>query len=189
MIVAGAVLSLRLSPLCSACSLYCSALLWLGALTAVYAALLSALQLDLKKIIAFSTCSHVALVLCAAGSMLPALGVYHLIAHAFSKAALFMLSGALIHLCSDEQDVRMLRLKAALSQPVLSVLLPLCALSLSGLPGLACSSTKDALISGSWLSGASYEACSAHNSSLSALILLSVLLSSLYSSVLIIGLL
>nr|WGW14662.1 NADH dehydrogenase subunit 5 [Chroodactylon ornatum] len=188
MIVAGAVLALRLSPLCSYSSLYSSALLWLGSLTATYAALCACCQYDIKKVIALSTCSHVALVLCAAGALEPAIALLHLSAHAFAKASLFMLSGALIHICANEQDIRMLSLYAAYRSPLLCLLSVICALSLAGLPMLSGAVSKDALLCSTWLSMCSYEAPGANNNALVILLTLSVLFSAGYSAVLSSGL-
>lgn len=129
-----------------------------------------------------------ALVLCAAGALEPTIALLHLCAHAFAKASLFMLSGALIHICSNEQDIRMLSLYAAYRSPLLCMLSMLCALSLAGLPMLSGALSKDALLCSSWLSLCSYEAPGAHNNALFMLLSISVLLSTGYSACLSSGL-
>lgn len=103
--------------------------------------------LDLKRVIALSTCSHIALVLSTVGIGMPSIGLLHILLHACAKAALFMTAGALIHAHSNDQDLR------ALSSAQLLVVHPLLALtllgsmlSLSGLPGLSGALSKDALV-------------------------------------------
>ena len=151
MIVAGAYLAIKLSPLLSFHAALSSLLFLLGLATALYAGFSACFANDLKKIIALSTCSHIALVLTSITLSLPSLSLLHILLHASAKAALFMAAGYLIHLTADAQDLRLLggsNLLAAL--PLASSLLIIATASLAGLPGLATALSKDALLYGAF---------------------------------------
>ena len=78
----------------------------LGACTAFFAATVGLLQNDLKKVIAYSTCSQLGYMVFACGLSNYSVGVFHLVNHAFFKALLFLGAGSVIHAVSDEQDMR-----------------------------------------------------------------------------------
>jgi len=79
---------------------------WIGAITAVFAASIAVAQNDIKRILAYSTVSQLGFMMMGLGVGGVAVGMFHLIAHAFFKALLFMGAGSVIHGCHEEQDIR-----------------------------------------------------------------------------------
>lgn len=79
---------------------------WVGAATALFAALIAVAQNDIKRILAYSTVSQLGYMMAGLGMGGVAVGMFHLITHAFFKALLFMGAGSVIHGCHDEQDIR-----------------------------------------------------------------------------------
>jgi len=79
---------------------------WIGAITAVFAALIAVAQDDIKRILAYSTISQLGYMMMGFGVGGVAVGMFHLITHAFFKALLFLGAGSVIHGCRDEQDIR-----------------------------------------------------------------------------------
>jgi NADH-quinone oxidoreductase subunit L len=79
---------------------------WIGAITAVFAALIAVAQDDIKRILAYSTISQLGYMMMGLGVGGVAVGMFHLITHAFFKALLFMGAGSVIHGCHGEQDIR-----------------------------------------------------------------------------------
>ncbi len=79
---------------------------WVGASTAVFAALIAVAQNDIKRILAYSTVSQLGYMMAGLGVGGVAVGMFHLITHAFFKALLFMGAGSVIHGCHEEQDIR-----------------------------------------------------------------------------------
>jgi NADH-quinone oxidoreductase subunit L len=83
-----------------------SATAWIGGITALYAACVALGQNDIKRILAYSTVSQLGFMMVALGTGGVAAAMFHLIAHAFFKALLFLSAGSVIHGCHDEQDIR-----------------------------------------------------------------------------------
>jgi NADH-quinone oxidoreductase subunit L len=79
---------------------------WVGTITAVFAACIAVAQTDLKRILAYSTVSQLGFMMIGLGVGGVAVGMFHLITHAFFKALLFLGAGSVIHGCHDEQDIR-----------------------------------------------------------------------------------
>ncbi len=79
---------------------------WVGAITALFAASVAVAQNDIKRILAFSTVSQLGYMMMGLGTGGVAVGMFHLITHAFFKALLFMGAGSVIHGCHEEQDIR-----------------------------------------------------------------------------------
>ena len=79
---------------------------WVGVITAIFAACIAVAQNDIKRILAYSTVSQLGYMMMGLGVGGVAVGMFHLIAHAFFKALLFMGAGSVIHGCHDEQDIR-----------------------------------------------------------------------------------
>ena len=79
---------------------------WVGAITALFAALIAVAQTDIKRILAYSTVSQLGYMMMGLGVGGVAVGMFHLITHAFFKALLFLGAGSVIHGCHDEQDIR-----------------------------------------------------------------------------------
>jgi len=87
-------------------SLVLKVITWVGALTAIFAASIAVAQTDIKRILAYSTVSQLGYMMLGLGVGGVAVGMFHLITHAFFKALLFLGSGSVIHGCHEEQDVR-----------------------------------------------------------------------------------
>jgi NADH-quinone oxidoreductase subunit L len=79
---------------------------WIGAITAVFAALIAVAQTDIKRILAYSTVSQLGYMMMGLGMGGVPVGMFHLITHAFFKALLFLGAGSVIHGCHEEQDIR-----------------------------------------------------------------------------------
>ncbi len=112
MVAAGVYLIARVYPLMQAGSLAGSAtasltvVTWVGSATALFAALVAVAQNDIKRILAYSTVSQLGYMMAGLGLGGVAVGMFHLITHAFFKSLLFMGAGSVIHGCHEEQDVR-----------------------------------------------------------------------------------
>jgi NADH-quinone oxidoreductase subunit L len=115
MVAAGVFLVARVYPLMSAqggANLAFSStsalqvVTWIGAITAVFAALIAVAQDDIKRILAYSTISQLGYMMIGLGAGGVAVGMFHLITHAFFKALLFLGAGSVIHGCNEEQDIR-----------------------------------------------------------------------------------
>jgi len=106
MVTAGVFLLARSSPLFEYAPTTLSVVTIMGAITAFFAATTGLLQNDLKKVIAYSTCSQLGYMVFACGLSAYSVGVFHLANHAFFKALLFLSAGSVIHAMGDEQDLR-----------------------------------------------------------------------------------
>ena len=112
MVAAGVYLIARVYPLMQAGALTggtttaLTVVTWVGASTAVFAALIAVAQNDIKRILAYSTVSQLGYMMAGLGLGGVAVGMFHLITHAFFKALLFMGAGSVIHGCHEEQDIR-----------------------------------------------------------------------------------
>ncbi|MCL4785258.1 MAG: NADH-quinone oxidoreductase subunit L [Verrucomicrobia bacterium] len=113
MVAAGVFLVARVFPLMAAHpegaaaeTTALQAVTWIGAITAVFAASIAVAQNDIKRILAYSTVSQLGYMMMGLGTGGVAVGMFHLITHAFFKALLFMGAGSVIHGCHEEQDIR-----------------------------------------------------------------------------------
>jgi len=115
MVAAGVFLVARVYPLMSAhggvdlahsSTTALQVVTWIGAITAVFAALIAVAQDDIKRILAYSTVSQLGYMMMGLGVGGVAVGMFHLITHAFFKALLFLGAGSVIHGCHGEQDIR-----------------------------------------------------------------------------------
>ena len=109
MVAAGVYLVARAFPMFMSCGdtgWPLTATAWIGGITALYAACVALGQNDIKRILAYSTVSQLGFMMVALGTGGLAAGMFHLIAHAFFKALLFLSAGSVIHGCHDEQDIR-----------------------------------------------------------------------------------
>jgi NADH-quinone oxidoreductase subunit L len=139
MVAAGVYLVARVYPLMQAGALAggtttaLTVVTWVGASTAVFAALIAVAQNDIKRILAYSTVSQLGYMMAGLGVGGVAVGMFHLITHAFFKALLFMGAGSVIHGAHEEQDVRRMGgLKAAM--PVTFATYAIGMLALCGFP-------------------------------------------------------
>lgn len=103
MVTAGIFLIFRINALLSFSAALMTFVATLGALTALGAGLIACYQVDVKKIIAYSTCSQLGYMFFASGLSLYSASFFHLISHGFFKALLFLVAGAYIHLYRNEQ--------------------------------------------------------------------------------------
>ena len=106
MVTAGVFLLIRLSPLIEYSYKGLYIITFIGILTAFFSATVGLFQNDLKKIIAYSTCSQLGYMVFICGLSNYSVGLFHLVNHAFFKALLFLSAGSIIHSLSDEQDIR-----------------------------------------------------------------------------------
>ncbi|MGB8030898.1 MAG: NADH-quinone oxidoreductase subunit L [Terracidiphilus sp.] len=112
MVAAGVFLVARVYPLMQAGALAggtttaLTVITWVGTFTAVFAALIAIAQNDIKRILAYSTVSQLGYMMAGLGVGGVAVGMFHLITHAFFKALLFLGAGSVIHGCHEEQDIR-----------------------------------------------------------------------------------
>jgi len=104
MVAAGVFLVARVYPLMGTTSL--TVVTWVGALTALFAATVAVAQTDIKRILAYSTVSQLGFMMLGLGVGGVAVGMFHLLTHAFFKALLFLGAGSVIHGCHEEQDIR-----------------------------------------------------------------------------------
>ena len=108
MVTAGVFLLIRFSSLLELSSSILPVVCIMGGFTAFFAATVGIFQNDLKRVIAYSTCSQLGYMVLACGLSQYSLALFHLMNHAFFKALLFLSAGAVIHAVSDEQDMRRL---------------------------------------------------------------------------------
>ncbi|EEF61135.1 NADH-quinone oxidoreductase subunit L [Pedosphaera parvula] len=113
MVAAGVFLIARVYPLLNpsaagvmGSSAALTAVAWVGAITAVFAACIAVAQTDIKRILAYSTVSQLGFMMMGLGTGGVSVGIFHLITHAFFKALLFLGAGSVIHGCHEEQDIR-----------------------------------------------------------------------------------
>ncbi|WP_336288498.1 NADH-quinone oxidoreductase subunit L [Bartonella sp. CB60] len=106
MVTAGVFMVARMSPIFELSSIALTVIVIIGATTAFFAATVGLVQNDIKRVIAYSTCSQLGYMFVALGVGAYGAAVFHLFTHAFFKALLFLGAGSVIHAVSDEQDMR-----------------------------------------------------------------------------------
>ncbi len=151
MVTAGVFMVARMSPLFEYSSTALTVVTVIGAVTAFFAATVACVQTDIKKVIAYSTCSQLGYMFCAIGVSAYPAAIFHLFTHAFFKALLFLAAGSVIHAMSDEQDIRRMggiwrHVKATW------MLMWIGCLALAGIPPFAGHYSKDAILSSAWAS-------------------------------------
>ena len=145
MVTAGVFLMARMSPLMEYAPFALSVVTVVGASTALFAATIGCVQTDIKRIIAYSTCSQLGYMFFAAGVGAYQASVFHLFTHAFFKALLFLSAGSVIHAMSEEQDIR--RMGGIWSKiPVTYAVMWIGSLALAGVPLFAGYYSKDAIL-------------------------------------------
>jgi NADH-quinone oxidoreductase subunit L len=145
MVTAGVYLLVRCHPLFEARPDLMAFVAGMGALTAIVAATAALVQSDLKRILAYSTMSQLGYMFMACGVGAYSAAIFHLVAHAFFKALLFLSAGVVIHALHGEQDIRNM---GGLSKklPVTTVVFGLGSLALAGIPPLAGFFSKEAIL-------------------------------------------
>ena len=152
MVTAGVFLVVRCSPIYEYSELALFIITVVGMTTAFFAATVALVQSDIKKIIAYSTCSQLGYMFFAAGVGAYNVAIFHLFTHAFFKALLFLGSGSVIHSFHDEQDInKMGGVRKKL--PYTYALMIIGTLALTGFPFLSGFYSKDAIIEYAYLSG------------------------------------
>jgi NADH-ubiquinone oxidoreductase chain 5 len=145
MVTAGVFLIIRCSPIFEYAPTALALITFIGALTAFFAATTGMLQNDIKKVIAYSTCSQLGYMVFACGLSNYHVSLFHLSNHAFFKALLFLSAGSIIHAMSDEQDMRRLGGLTQLLPVTYSVIL-IGSLALMGFPFLTGFYSKDVIL-------------------------------------------
>src|SRR5882757_8578364 len=124
---------------------------FIGATTALFAATVGCAQNDIKRVIAYSTCSQLGYMFVAAGVGVYQASIFHLITHAFFKALLFLSAGSVIHAMSDEQDMRKMGGIWKLI-PATYAVMWIGNLALAGVPPFAGFYSKHAILEAAWAS-------------------------------------
>ena len=151
MVTAGVFLVVRCSPIFEYSQFALNFVAVIGMITAFFAATVAIVQNDIKKIIAYSTCSQLGYMFFAAGIGAYHVAIFHLFTHAFFKALLFLGSGSVIHSMKDEQDIRnMGNLWKKMPFTWFSMIIG--TLALTGFPFLSGFYSKDAIIEFAYLS-------------------------------------
>ncbi len=145
LVTAGCYLLIRMSPLIEYSNNLLLIIFWLGSLTALFAGLNGLFANDIKKIIAYSTMSQLGYIVAGIGCSIYIISLYHLINHAFFKAALFMSAGAVIHSMEDNQSIRKYGGLANLL-PLSNIVILIASLSLMAFPYLSGFYSKELII-------------------------------------------
>ena len=151
MVTAGVFLVARMSPLFELAPMALAFVTFIGATTAIFAASVGLVQNDIKRVIAYSTCSQLGYMFAALGVGAYGAGIFHLFTHAFFKALLFLGAGSVIHAVSDEQDMRRMGgLKDHIPKTYWMMVIGTLALTGVGIPGTYIGTagffSKDAII-------------------------------------------
>ncbi len=155
MVTAGVFLVCRMSPIMEFAPTALTFVVFIGASTAFFAATIGLVQTDIKRVIAYSTCSQLGYMFVAAGSGVYGAAMFHLFTHAFFKAMLFLGAGSIIHAMHHEQDMRNYGgLRKKLPMTFLAMLIGTLAITGVGIPlthiGFAGFLSKDAIIESAW---------------------------------------
>jgi NADH-quinone oxidoreductase subunit L len=151
MVTAGVFMVARLSPLFELAPNAQAVVMFFGATTAFFAATVGLVQNDIKRIVAYSTCSQLGYMFVAMGAGAYSVGIFHLFTHAFFKALLFLGSGSVIYAMHHEQDIRnMGGLKDRI--PFTFIVMTIGTLALTGFPLFSGYFSKDAIIESAYAS-------------------------------------
>nr|AAC99648.1 NADH dehydrogenase subunit 5 [Sarcophyton glaucum] len=145
MVTAGVFLIIRSAPIFDYSPTATIIVGLVGSLTAFFAATVGLVQSDIKKVIAYSTCSQLGYMVVACGTSSSFSSLYHLLTHAFFKALLFLGAGSIIHALLDEQDLRKMG-GIVRGLPLTYVLMLIGSLSLAGFPYLSGFYSKDLIL-------------------------------------------
>jgi NADH-quinone oxidoreductase subunit L len=154
MVTAGVFMVARLSPIFEYAPAALTVVTIIGGITAFFAATIGLVQNDIKRVIAYSTCSQLGYMFVALGVGAYGAGVFHLFTHAFFKALLFLGAGSVIHAMHHEQDMRYM---GALRRyiPITTAMMAIGTLALTGFPFTAGYYSKDAIIEAAYASHSS----------------------------------
>ena len=152
MVTAGVFLVIRCSPIFEYSPVALNVVTVVGMTTAFFAATIALVQNDIKKIVAYSTCSQLGYMFLAAGIGAYNVAIFHLFTHAFFKALLFLGSGCVIHSFHEKQDIRLMG-GVWKKIPYTYTLMIIGTLALTGFPLLSGYYSKDAIIEFAYLKG------------------------------------
>jgi NADH-quinone oxidoreductase subunit L len=145
MVTAGVYMVARSHVLFERSGIALDVVLWIGVVTALFAASVGLVQTDIKRVLAYSTVSQLGYMFAAVGLGAYAIGIFHLLTHAFFKALLFLGAGSVIHGLGGEQDLR--RMGGLAPRMVLTTItMTIGAAGLAGFPGLAGFFSKDEIL-------------------------------------------
>jgi NADH-quinone oxidoreductase subunit L len=151
MVTAGVYMVCRLSPMFEYAPFALAVVGVIGGTTCMFAASIGMAQNDIKRVIAYSTCSQLGYMFFAAGVSAYGAAMFHLFTHAFFKALLFLCAGSVIHAMSDDQDMR--RMGGLWKKiPITHGLMVIGSLSLAGIPPFSGFFSKDAILAAAWAS-------------------------------------
>src|SRR5271156_5824682 len=149
MVTAGVFMLARLSPLFEYSPVALGIVVVVGGTTAIFAASIGMAQNDIKRVIAYSTCSQLGYMFFALGVSAYPAAIFHLFTHAFFKALLFLGAGSVIHAMSDEQDIR--RMGGIWKHvPLTYALMVVGSIALAGIPPFAGYWSKDFILEAAW---------------------------------------
>ncbi len=152
MVTAGVFMVARLSPIFEYAPTALAVVGIIGGTTAIFAASIGMVQPDIKRVVAYSTCSQLGYMFAAAGVSAYGAAIFHLFTHAFFKGLLFLCCGSVIHAMGGEQDMR--RMGGLWRKtPITYVTMWIGALSLSALPFFSGYYSKDTILEAAWASG------------------------------------
>ena len=154
MVTAGVFLVVRCSPIFEYSQVALNLVTIIGMVTAIFAASIALVQNDIKKIVAYSTCSQLGYMFFATGIGAYHVAMFHLFTHAFFKALLFLGAGSTIHAFKDEQDIRNMG-GVAKKLPYTYAFMLIGTLALTGFPFLSGFYSKDAIIEFAYLKNSS----------------------------------
>ena len=149
MVTAGVFMLCRMSPLLEYSDFALQVITVVGAITALFAGTVAITQNDIKRVIAYSTCSQLGYMFFAIGVSAYPAAMFHLTTHAFFKALLFLGAGSVIHAIHDEQDMRNMGGLRSL-MPLTYIFMLIGSLSLVGVPFFAGYYSKDLILESAW---------------------------------------
>jgi NADH-quinone oxidoreductase subunit L len=146
MVTAGVYLMCRINPVLAVSADWVPALIaWVGVLTAFVAGAVACAQMDIKKVLAYSTVSQLGYMFLAVGTGAYWAAIFHMVTHAFFKALLFLGSGSVIHGMHDEQDMRRMG-GLRKYMPITAITMMIGWLAIAGFPGLSGFWSKDEIL-------------------------------------------
>jgi len=145
MVTAGVFMVARCSPMFEYSETALAAVTLVGAITAWMCATIGLVQNDIKRVIAYSTCSQLGYMFVACGMSAYSVGIFHLMTHAYFKALLFLAAGSVIHAVLGEQDIRKMG-QLRKFMPITYITMLIAGLALAGIPPFAGYWSKDMII-------------------------------------------
>ncbi len=161
MVTAGVFMVARLSPMFEYSETALAVVIIIGTITAFMCATIGLVQTDIKRVIAYSTCSQLGYMFVACGVSAYSAGIFHLMTHAYFKALLFLGAGSVIHAVMANQDIRKMG-QLRKYMPITYITMLLAGLALSGIPPFGGFYSKDLIIEAAavrdmgWVSDVAY---------------------------------